>query len=184
MSEGKSEKQYTYLKKKRWTEGEKRILLRGLKQYGSEDIQNIQQLLPQKSTTSILNMIRKYQAIAELGKKEVNSPLDVWLRSGIFDKEKNFTAEAMLFISMFEDHPPPEETAGFDLKQAYNFLYEALNGRVMTTLPQKTGEMLRDLICTRDKEVGTSDSTATTDYLLKKLYTKDSDRCYKKRKTF
>lgn len=116
MSKEKSEKQYTYAKKKRWTEAEKRILLRGLKQHGSDDIQNLQQLLPQKSTTSIVNMIRKYQAIAELGKKEVNSPLDVWLRSGIFDKEKNFAAEAVLFISMFEEHPPPEETAGFDLK--------------------------------------------------------------------
>lgn len=55
----------------------------------------------------------------------------------------------------------------------------------MTTLPQKTGEMLKELICAKDKqELCVNDNAATTDYLLKKLYTKDSDRCYKKRKTF
>lgn len=100
---------------RRWTEGEKNTLLKGLKKYGSEDFENLKVLLPNKSINCIKQMIRKYQTIAELGKKDVNSPLDVWLRSGIF-KKNELISDALLFISLFENHPPPEETAGFDLK--------------------------------------------------------------------
>lgn len=99
----------------RWTEGEKQILLKGLKQHGSQDLENLRNLLPNKSIHSIRQMITKYQTIAELGKKDVNSPLDIWLRSGIFEKN-DLVSDALLFICLFENHPPPEETAGFDLR--------------------------------------------------------------------
>jgi hypothetical protein len=105
-----------FVKKKKWTENEKRILLKGLKKYGSKSVKKLNPLLPSKSTNSILQMIRKYRTIAELGKKDVNSPLDVWLRSGIFSGENILLSEALLFIHLFEKHPPPEETAGFDIK--------------------------------------------------------------------
>lgn len=100
---------------KRWTEGEKQTLLKGLKKYGSQDLENLRKLLPNKSISCIEQMIRKYQTIAELGKKDVNSPLDIWLRSGIFEKD-DLISDALLFIALFENHPPTEETAGIDLR--------------------------------------------------------------------
>lgn len=105
-----------FMRKKRWTEQEKRILLRALKKHGSQNVHKLKFYLPNKSTHSIAQMIRKYQTIAEMGKKEVCSPLDVWLRSGIFSKENTMAAEALLFIYLFEDHPSPQETAGFDIR--------------------------------------------------------------------
>lgn len=105
-----------FLKKKRWTEYEKKVLLRGLREHGSEDIESLQSLLPNKTCISIVRMIRKYQAIAELGKKNINSPLDIWLRSGLFEDRDSMIPEALLFIHLFEKHPPIEETAGFDVK--------------------------------------------------------------------
>lgn len=103
-------------KKKRWTETEKKTLLKGLQTYGSDDICALEKVLPNKSSIAIRQMIEKYRALADLGKKDVNSPLDIWLRSGLFNEEHKQVPEALLFISLFEDHPPPEETAGFDLR--------------------------------------------------------------------
>ena len=112
----KDEYKTYFARKKRWTESEKRLLLKGLKKYGSNNPMKIKLLLPNKTISSIQQMIRKYEAIAELGKKAVNSPLDVWIRSGLFSGDNTMIPEALLFINKFEDHPPPEETAGFDLK--------------------------------------------------------------------
>ncbi|KAJ8667958.1 hypothetical protein QAD02_009621 [Eretmocerus hayati] len=168
--------------KNRWTEGEKRALLKGLKMYGTDDIQKLMTLLPRRSETSIIQMIRKYQSIAVLGKREMNSPLDVWMRSGIFNNENSLVPKALLYISLFENFPPPEETAGFDLKKAYRYLYEISKGSPMSHLPEKTAEMLKQLMVTVDVETQEENKFSTTDYLIGKLCEVESKKCYKRRR--
>ncbi|XP_058790653.1 uncharacterized protein LOC131663907 [Phymastichus coffea] len=169
-------------KKKKWTETEKKTLLKGLQAYGPDDICKLKQILPNKSSLAIQQMIEKYRAMADLGKKDINSPLDIWLRSGLFNKEHQLVPEALLFISLFEDHPPPEETAGFDLKQAYNLLYEATKGQITSSISRKTGEMFRDLILTLDKEIWPSNESETTDYLVTKLTSGEAERTYRRKR--
>lgn len=103
-------------KKLLWLDSEKRILYSGLKNYGPNNLSKIKMLLPQKSEGAICQMIKIYQTMSEFGKLEWNCPLDIWLRSGIFEDEDFLLPEALLFIHKFEDQPPPEECAGFDLK--------------------------------------------------------------------
>ncbi|XP_014209760.1 uncharacterized protein LOC106640292 [Copidosoma floridanum] len=158
-------------KKKRWTETEKRNLLSALKKFGAQNISNLKTVLPDRSENEIAQMIRKYRSIADLGKKKVNSPLDVWLRSGFFDEGNHLLTQSLLFIYLFEDQPPPEECAGFDLKSAYKFLYEASKRQVMTNLPTKTAEMIKDLIITVDEEVWPAYEVSITEYLVNKLNT-------------
>ncbi|KAL7299094.1 uncharacterized protein LOC106658732 [Trichogramma pretiosum] len=181
MGSGDYEVKSYFSRKRRWTEHEKKSLLVALRSHGSSDIEKLKEHLPNKTTKSIQQMIKKYKAIADLGKKDIYSPLDVWVRSGIFDAESNMISEALLFIYLFEKHPPPNQTAGFDIKNVYKFMYEAATGEPTTNLSRKTAYMLKDLIYTVDREFD-GNLMETTDWLISELACADSERCYKKKK--
>lgn len=71
----------------------------------------------------------------------------------------------------------------YSCRKVYKFLYEAASGLpVSTNLSRKTATMLKELIVTMDSEVFT-DHESTSDYLIGKLSTMESEKCYKKRKT-
>ena len=101
---------------KSWTVAEKQLLLKGLKKFGPDNIDKIKDMIPEKSLHSVKLMISKYKLMAELDTYQINDTLLEWLNEPSFQDDDPIIAKAIQIIHLFEDHPPPEETAGFDLK--------------------------------------------------------------------
>lgn len=104
-----------------WSTKDKKILLEALKKYGSEDISAISKMLPNISPENIKSKISEYSQMAE-GEDEL---LNKWLKCGLYEPRDSLIPEALLFIQLFEDHPPPSES-GYDFRYTYftllNFL--------------------------------------------------------------
>lgn len=104
----------------RWTNEDKVKLLQGLKVYGHNDYHTIaKKLLPSKSVSAVRSMIYKYVCAAKNELRNEN-PLDDWLQSDALRDDSSMVPEALLYISLFEDHPPLSETGGIDI--AFVFL--------------------------------------------------------------
>lgn len=100
----------------RWTQEDKVSLLHGLRTYGHRDAPNIQKLLPHKSIGAIRTMMYKYSLMAKMQNKRTN-PLEEWLLSNHFSRNDNtLIHEALLYICLFENHPPPSETGGINIE--------------------------------------------------------------------
>ncbi|XP_029047948.2 LOW QUALITY PROTEIN: uncharacterized protein LOC114878370 [Osmia bicornis bicornis] len=99
---------------------DKKILLEALKKYGSEDISALSRMLPNISPKNIKSKISEYSQMAE-GEVEL---LNKWLKCGLYEARDSLIPEALLFIQLFEDHPPPSES-GYDFRAIYNFLYRS-----------------------------------------------------------
>ncbi|XP_034184447.2 uncharacterized protein LOC117606269 [Osmia lignaria lignaria] len=103
-----------------WSTKDKKILLEALKKYGSEDISALSRMLPNISPKNIKSKISEYSQMAE-GEVEL---LNKWLKCGLYEPRDSLLPEALLFIQLFEDHPPPSES-GYDFRAIYNFLYRS-----------------------------------------------------------
>lgn len=112
-----------------WSEKDKWKLLRALKKYGYEDLENIYKEFPCKTEGAVKMKINKLHRSAErcnLKKKE--SQLDAWIDSGLFSDTDDSIPLALKFISLFEKHPSPYDSAGCDFRYLsntsnYNSLY-------------------------------------------------------------
>ncbi|KAK9294295.1 hypothetical protein QLX08_011047 [Tetragonisca angustula] len=107
----------------KWTNNDKKILLEGLKKYGSENIEAISEMLPNITFEDIRWKIAEYSEMAEhlYEHKLINN----WINCGLFESGDSLVPEALLFIHLFEKHPSPSETEGFDFRAIYNFLYRS-----------------------------------------------------------
>ncbi|XP_017882267.1 uncharacterized protein LOC108626215 [Ceratina calcarata] len=102
-----------------WSKNDKEVLLEALEKYGSENIQAISKMLPRIPPREIKSKILEYSKIA--ANLENNQCLDKWLK--LYQPGDSMIPEALLFISLFEEHPPPSELEGHDIRAIYNFLY-------------------------------------------------------------
>ncbi|KAF3429383.1 hypothetical protein E2986_03183 [Frieseomelitta varia] len=107
----------------KWTNSDKKILLEGLKKYGSENIEAISKMLPNITFEDIEWKIAEYSEMAEYlyEHKLINN----WISCGLFESGDSLVPEALLFIHLFEKHPSPSETEGFDFRAIYSFLYRS-----------------------------------------------------------
>lgn len=99
-----------------WTVQDKQVLLAALEIHGPDNLSKLKDRLIKKSGREIKEMVLKYKAMATLDTKDVNSSLSVWLGDSMFPSRDNLVEQAILLIHLFEKHPPPKETAGFDVK--------------------------------------------------------------------
>lgn len=104
-----------------WSNNDKEILLAALEKYGSENIQAISKMLPKISPREIKSKILEYSEIA--ADLENHQCLDNWLK--LYQPGDSMIPEALLFISLFEEHPPPSKLEGHDIGAIYNFLYRS-----------------------------------------------------------
>ncbi|XP_034950194.1 uncharacterized protein [Chelonus insularis] len=115
--------------KKKWDEDEKTTLLSALQKYGYTDIDNIAKEFPHKTKAAVRAMINKLYAIAQKSNTTQSDHIDAWLESEYFSNTNTMIPEALRFISLFEDHPPPEDSAGCDFKALYDLLHRATLGQ-------------------------------------------------------
>ncbi|XP_076238404.1 uncharacterized protein LOC143181733 [Calliopsis andreniformis] len=106
-----------------WDNIDKRTLLEALKKYGSKNIPAISKMLQHIPPEAIESKIAEYSAIAErLYEHEL---LNKWLNCNLYEPGDSVIPEALLFIQLLEDHPPPCEAEGYDFRAIYNFLYRS-----------------------------------------------------------
>ena len=105
----------------KWTNNDKKILLEGLKKYGSENIEAISEMLPNITFEDIRWKIAEYSEMAEhlYEHKLINN----WINCGLFESGDSLVPEALLFIHLFEKHPSPSETEGFDFRYMNCLIY-------------------------------------------------------------
>ncbi|XP_076656549.1 uncharacterized protein LOC143361209 isoform X2 [Halictus rubicundus] len=106
--------------KQDWSNTDKRTLLEALKKYGDENIPAISEMLPHISPENIKSKISEYSYLASISPE---NELIKWLNYGIYKPGDSLIPEALLFISLFEDHPSPVDADGYDFRAIYNFLY-------------------------------------------------------------
>ncbi|KOC60686.1 hypothetical protein WH47_07429 [Habropoda laboriosa] len=107
----------------KWSNKDKRILLEALKKYGSENVGAISKMLPNIPLQDIKTKIFEYSLMAKYLCE--NELLNNWLKCGLYHPEDSLIPEALLFIQLFEDHPSPSETEGYNIRAIYNFLYRS-----------------------------------------------------------
>ncbi|XP_008551961.1 uncharacterized protein LOC103574322 [Microplitis demolitor] len=128
--------------RKLWDQQEKSILLRALKKYGYTDIDNIAKEFPYKSLAAVRTMINKLHLAAKKNSTVKKVQLDEWLNSGFFDSTDTMIPEAFKFISIFENHPTPEQSAGCDFRSLYDLLHRTTLGQPPVDITQMTVETL------------------------------------------
>ncbi|XP_003704865.1 uncharacterized protein LOC100882043 [Megachile rotundata] len=104
----------------KWNTKDKKTLLEALRKYGPDNIAALSEMLPHISPEHIESKIAEYSLIAESEDQLLNK----WLNCGLYHPGDSLVPEALLFIQLFEDHPPPSEL-GYDLRAIYNFLYRS-----------------------------------------------------------
>lgn len=100
-----------------WSTADKRALLNALQKHGHMDIKKLSEALPHKSPKAIKNMIVSTMTAARRSTKTGQTPpIDMWLEQASSDETNALIPQALLFISLFERHPPPELCDGCDLR--------------------------------------------------------------------
>ncbi|CAL7940114.1 unnamed protein product [Xylocopa violacea] len=139
-------------KKNKWNSKNKKILLEALKRYGPENIEAISKMLPSISSQDIKLKISEYSE--EARKLYEDELLNKWLNCGLYKSEDSLIPEALLFIYLFEDHPPPSEMDGYNIKAIYNFLYDSCYQRTSyLDLSAKDRELLCFLLSRIERRV-------------------------------
>ncbi|XP_076171900.1 uncharacterized protein LOC143148939 isoform X2 [Ptiloglossa arizonensis] len=109
----KSESSSEFKSNIEWNNNDKRILLEALKKYGSENVPAISNMLLHIPPQVIKAKISEYSVMAkDLYENEL---LNKWLKCGLYKPGDSLIPEALLFIQLFENHPPPSELEGCDL---------------------------------------------------------------------
>ncbi|XP_015586325.1 uncharacterized protein LOC107263527 [Cephus cinctus] len=137
-----------------WTKAEKCALLKSLKKYGHKDISKIAETIPSKSQSDIKILIDKFTKQARCKKHiKTESPIDNWLASGMFPDTDTLIPEALLFIQLYEKHPPEEQTGGCNLREVYNFLYRMVLGQPTVGISPEVEKTVYYLISNITREV-------------------------------
>ncbi|XP_020709193.2 uncharacterized protein LOC105688161 [Athalia rosae] len=151
MSETSRRRTRTYCKgfhpSTSWTEDEKLVLLDSLKKYGHTNIASIASTLPTKSLAAVRSMINVTMQSVRRDMQQINkSPIDQWLDKTCMDDTNQVISKALLYISMFGNHPCPKDADGFNFRDAYNFLYRMTCGDAVVTLPPATRKRIYAII--------------------------------------
>ncbi|XP_043269632.1 uncharacterized protein [Venturia canescens] len=150
----------------KWTVEDKKNLLRAIKQYGHTDITGIAAMMNNKSPTSIKLIIHKIMQKARVKSSSLPcTTLETWLNSGMFDDTSSPIAQAFKLISMFEKHPPPEESNGFDFGQVYDYLHRIILGNPRMEISEETLLKLKSLMDEVHNEVWPAAENDVVGYL-------------------
>ncbi|KZC09422.1 hypothetical protein WN55_11165 [Dufourea novaeangliae] len=80
-------------------------------------------MLPHLSPEDIKLKIFEYSKMAK--SLYENELLNKWSSCGLYKLGDSILPEVLLFIHLFEDHPPPYEADGHDFRAIYEFLYRS-----------------------------------------------------------
>ncbi|XP_059479294.1 uncharacterized protein LOC132198959 [Neocloeon triangulifer] len=134
---------------RRWTRKEKAMLLLGIHLYGTENEEFLQQFVPQRSETELLNFLQmhKLDGMWKPKNPEAEPPIDLWLKNmganandddddtnddtnGCLsdDNSSMVISEVLKMIAVCERHPRPEDILGINFKEIYNYLGTIFDG--------------------------------------------------------
>ncbi|XP_015125063.1 uncharacterized protein LOC107046854 [Diachasma alloeum] len=152
-------------KRTRWTDEDKEKLLSALKKYGYKDIDKICKDVPNKTKGAVRTFISKLNKEARASSYLRERHVAHWVHTGSIQAPDTVVSQALKFISLFEEHPQPDECAGCDFRALYAVLSKVTLGHPPVDISRMTHETISYVMAKVIHEVWPYHQPEITEYI-------------------